>query len=168
MITRSTSIAPPRSWAGTIWSAWKKFMAPVRWEAKTRRKSLGEKLKLPWLFAPVERRWWKDSFGNGALTSLPILHWQRIPLGGEEATSHRNLLLLRVQFSGQPLNVLITHLSRDADRPHELRSVISLFQSLQEPALLIGDLNSEPADPQISELRKTAGVARPHRRFSGR
>jgi endonuclease/exonuclease/phosphatase family metal-dependent hydrolase len=120
---------------------------------------LGEKLKLPWLFAPVERRWWRDAFGNGAITSLPILHWQRFPLSGDSATSNRNFILLRAQYQGQPLNVLITHLSRDSDRPHELKTVISLFESLQEPAILMGDLNSVPTDPQMLELHKAPGVA---------
>ncbi|MDP9174802.1 MAG: endonuclease/exonuclease/phosphatase family protein [Planctomycetota bacterium] len=122
---------------------------------------LGEKLNLPWLYAPVERRWWKDSFGNAAITSLRVDHWQRIPISAEDASTHRNVLMLRVDLNGRPLNVLITHLDRKDDRPHELRAVITLFESLREPAILMGDLNSDPSDPRIAALQKEPGVGDP-------
>jgi endonuclease/exonuclease/phosphatase family metal-dependent hydrolase len=122
---------------------------------------LGQKLNLPWLFAPVERQWWSDAFGDGVLTSLPVEHWQRFPVASENASSNREVLVLRLQFSGRPLNVLITHLATQDDRESELASVGSLFLSLQEPAILMGDLNSKNDDPQIQLLRKTPGVIDP-------
>jgi endonuclease/exonuclease/phosphatase family metal-dependent hydrolase len=123
--------------------------------------TLGGKLNLPWLFAPVERQWWSDAFGDGALTSLPIEHWQRFPLANENADSNREVLILRLTFAGKPLNVLITHLERYQDLDNELASAISLFQSMQEPAILMGDLNLTKGDAQIESLRKTPGTADP-------
>jgi endonuclease/exonuclease/phosphatase family metal-dependent hydrolase len=122
---------------------------------------LGDKLNMPALFAPVERQWWHDAFGDGALTTLPVDHWQRFPLSNEIADSNREVLVLRLEFAGKPLNVLITHLERHDDLENELATVISLFQSLQEPAILMGDLNLAPNDPQIDSLRKSSGVIDP-------
>lgn len=122
---------------------------------------LGQKLNMPALFAPVERQWWHDAFGDGALTTLPVDHWQRFPLSNENADSNRELLVLRLQFAGKPLNVLITHLERHDDLETELATVISVFQSLQEPAILMGDLNLRPNDSQIDALRKLPGVIDP-------
>jgi len=120
--------------------------------------TLSQKLAMPGLFAPVERQWWHESFGNGVLTSLDLDHWQRIPLSNPNADSNPNLLLLRLQFAGKPLNVIITHLERHVDRQTELRSVVSLFESLQEPAILMGDLNCGKDEAQIATLRNTPGV----------
>jgi endonuclease/exonuclease/phosphatase family metal-dependent hydrolase len=122
---------------------------------------LGDKLNMPAVFAPVERQWWHDAFGDGALTTLPVDHWQRFPLSNENADSNREVLILRLEFSGKPLNVLITHLERHSDLENELATVISLFQSMQEPAILMGDLNLQIPDPQIDALRKSPGVIDP-------
>jgi Endonuclease/Exonuclease/phosphatase family len=122
---------------------------------------LGGKLNLPWLFAPVERQWWSDSFGDGVLTSLPVQHWQRFPLSSENSDSNREILILRLQFAGGPLNVLITHLDRQNDRESELGSATSLFLSMQEPVILMGDLNVTNGNAQIESLRKTPGVIDP-------
>ncbi len=58
------------------------------------------------------------------------------------------------------VRVLLTHLSHsdDAGRTAQLRSVISLYLSLSEPAILLGDLNSNAGDPQIHRLLATPGV----------
>jgi endonuclease/exonuclease/phosphatase family metal-dependent hydrolase len=122
---------------------------------------LGQKLNLRWLFAPVERQWWSDAFGDGVLTSLPVEHWQRFPVANENASSNRQLLVLRLQFAGRPLNVLITHLQTQDDRENELATVGSLFLSMQEPAILMGDLNSKNDAPGIQLLRKAPGVIDP-------
>ncbi|HEX4054326.1 MAG TPA: endonuclease/exonuclease/phosphatase family protein [Tepidisphaeraceae bacterium] len=122
---------------------------------------LGGKLGLPWLFAPVERQWWSNAFGDGVLTSLPVQHWERFPLANENADSNREVLILRLEFAGKPLNVLMTHLERHDDRDKELATVGSLFLSMQEPAILMGDLNSPNDDQQIQLLRKTPGVIDP-------
>jgi endonuclease/exonuclease/phosphatase family metal-dependent hydrolase len=122
---------------------------------------LGGKLNMPWLFAPVERQWWHDAFGDGVLTTLPLDHWQRFPLANEGSESNREVLVLRLQFAGKPLNVLVTHLATHGDREAELATAASLFLSMQEPAILMGDLNSANDSPQIQLLRKTPGVIDP-------
>ena len=81
---------------------------------------LGEKLHLPWLFAPSESRWWRDSFGNGALTALPVTRWERLPLSTRPSASNRTLLRLTATWHSRPLAVLVTHLDRGADHDTEL------------------------------------------------
>jgi endonuclease/exonuclease/phosphatase family metal-dependent hydrolase len=122
---------------------------------------LGQKLGLQSLFAPVERRWWRDAFGDGILTDLPPIHWQRIPLANGVSRSNRELLLAQLQFDGRPLNVLVTHLDNFTDRAAELGTVISLFQSLQPPVIILADLNTTRDDPQLQALEKIPSVADP-------
>jgi endonuclease/exonuclease/phosphatase family metal-dependent hydrolase len=129
--------------------------------------TLGERLGLTWLFAPAERRWWHDHFGNGCLTSLPVTYWQRIPLPGRSSGGRRNLLWVQARYQGQALPVLITHLDRQGDREGQLQAVARLFLALKEPCVLMGDLNSWEHDPIIRELLTTPGVHDPVRSCLG-
>ena len=59
--------------------------------------------------------------------------------------------------------MLLTHVTRgdDRDRQTQLRTVIALFRALAEPAILLGDMNSQADDPQIRALLDTPGVVDP-------
>lgn len=113
---------------------------------------LGTDLGQGWLFAPAERRWWRDDFGNGLLCAAPVTAWQRIPLPGGRSADRRNALVARVAAGKWPLTVLVTHLTRSADRPRQISEVARLFRALPAPALLLGDLNTTPADPALRPL----------------
>ena len=130
-------------------------------------RALGERVGLAWLFAPAERRWWRDDFGNGCLTSLPVTHWQRTPLTGPQRGSRRNVLWVQAKYRGRDLHVLITHLDRQSDREDQLRAVSQQFLGLTEPCLLLGDLNSREDDPGLRELLATPGVRDPVRECLG-
>jgi endonuclease/exonuclease/phosphatase family metal-dependent hydrolase len=119
---------------------------------------LGRDLHQQWLFAPTERRWWHDHFGNGALTNLPVSGWYRVPLPCTQRRGFRNLVWFVVPWQGQSLNVLVTHVDRQADRELQLRHVLALFHSLSPPALLLGDLNTTRADPVLAGFLKTSGA----------
>lgn len=124
---------------------------------------LGDQLGMPWLFAPTEQKWWYHDFGNGLLTSLPIDYWQRIPLSRTYGKSFRNVVLAAVEYRGRTIQVLVTHLDRsdDRERTAQVRAVGDLFTSLDEPAILMGDLNSDESDPQIQRLMSKPGVDSP-------
>ncbi|HBD07852.1 MAG TPA: hypothetical protein DCZ69_06280 [Syntrophobacteraceae bacterium] len=122
---------------------------------------LGERLGLAWLFAPYERRWWQDHFGNGCLTSLPVLFWQRIPLAGPERGRERNAVWVQLDYQGRNLQVVITHLDRGGDRQSQLRAVTKFFLGLAEPCLLLGDLNTGEDDGDLQNLLATSGVRDP-------
>jgi endonuclease/exonuclease/phosphatase family metal-dependent hydrolase len=117
-------------------------------------------LQLSWLFAPAERRWWHYEFGNGVLTRLPVNGWERIPLPRTFGKGFRNLVLLRSNFGGKPLNVVITHIDRsdNRERAAQVRFVADYFLALAEPALLMGDLNTDANDAELRRLLDSPGV----------
>jgi endonuclease/exonuclease/phosphatase family metal-dependent hydrolase len=119
---------------------------------------LGENLRRPWLYAPSEHRWFHDSFGNAVISSVRVRRWLRIPLVGTQNRGQRNVVLLNIYVAGMPVNVLVTHLDREADRSAQLQSISMLFFSLAEPVVLMGDLNREPDDPELQPLIHAVGV----------
>jgi len=128
-------------------------------EVRSQAQILGEKVGLAWLYAPSESRWWHDHWGNGMLTALPVQQWLRFPLHKTKPSGYRSLLLSRQEFGGKMINVLITHTDGSEDREAQLRTVIAIFRSLEEPAILMGDFNTPPGDPQLVELSRTPGVS---------
>jgi endonuclease/exonuclease/phosphatase family metal-dependent hydrolase len=120
--------------------------------------TLGRKLGIPSLFVPTEYWWAGEHFGSGILSSLPVSHWQRIPLSRQEGNGYRNVVLSKVPYQGGTLQILTTHIDRRNDRQHQLRVVIELFLSLREPAILMGDLNTSTRDPQIQALRTRSDI----------
>lgn len=131
---------------------------PGIWGTPDQAQNLGESLGLSHLFAPTEIRWWQASFGNGLLASLPTAQWRTVPLPGTQGKGYRNFVLADFPLGGQTLHVLATHIDRQADRESQLATVIDTFLNLPEPALLMGDLNSTRAEPQIDRLLRRPGV----------
>jgi hypothetical protein len=124
--------------------------------------ALAATVHLAALFCPVERQFWgAKTFGNAVLTDLPVHHWKRIPIAAGNARSNRNAILLRAQFSGTDLTVIVTHIDRGGDHAREIREISSLFLSQSAPAILMGDFNCEQSDPEIDHLSKSVGVADP-------
>ncbi|MGE0536338.1 MAG: endonuclease/exonuclease/phosphatase family protein [Pirellulales bacterium] len=121
---------------------------------------LGERLGMAWLFAPTERRWWRDDFGNGLLCRRADVPWQRIPLPRPSSRSNRNFVWAQLPAADCTVHVLVTHLERGdtSERHLQLQSLGRLFLSLAEPAVLMGDLNSTADDPQLQQLLAEPGV----------
>jgi endonuclease/exonuclease/phosphatase family metal-dependent hydrolase len=118
---------------------------------------------MPWLFAPAEHRWGHDHFGNAVLCSLPVQAWERIPLPRHYGHSCRNVVLLSAAYRGRTLRLVVTHLDRgdDRDRDRQLQTVAALFLGQQEPAILLGDLNTTGDEPLLAQLLSTPGVHDP-------
>jgi endonuclease/exonuclease/phosphatase family metal-dependent hydrolase len=114
--------------------------------------SLGKTLNQPWLFAPTERRWWRDDFGNGVISSLPVCQWYRLPLPATQGAGFRNVVWLTIPWRSHTVNVLVTHLDRQRDREMQLRTIFALFQSLAQPAILVGDFNTPATDPALNDF----------------
>jgi endonuclease/exonuclease/phosphatase family metal-dependent hydrolase len=133
---------------------------PRLWESENQAALLGQKLGIAWLFAPATRDWHQVDFGNGVLSKLPVESWQRMPLVAGSARGYRNALLVRLRHQQQIINVLLTHIARSDDetRKRQIHQVIELYLALSEPAVLLGDLNSEVVEPEIQRLLAAPGV----------
>ncbi|HEX5446858.1 MAG TPA: endonuclease/exonuclease/phosphatase family protein [Pirellulales bacterium] len=131
-------------------------------ESEGQAEWLGRRLKLRWLFAPTEERWWHSRFGNAVLSALPVSSWQTSPLRQRYSHSCRNAVLVTARHGEREIHMVITHLDRtDEERRHQLRTVADLFLALAEPAVLLGDLNSTQDDPEIARLLSQPGVGDP-------
>ena len=136
---------------------------PQTLQKQGQAQQLGERLGLAWLFAPAVRVWYHLESGNGLLSALPIAFWQRIPLSRKVDRSHRNAVLVGLPYQGRTVHVLLTHINRrhDTERRAQLRAVIALYLSLDQPSILMGDMNSTADDPLIRGLLETPGVDDP-------
>jgi endonuclease/exonuclease/phosphatase family metal-dependent hydrolase len=119
---------------------------------------LGEKLKLPFLYAPVEWQCWHESFGNAIYSDLRIEHWQRVVLPNRWFKAHRNYVLTDARWQGRTIHFLTTHIDWKSGGAEQLQIVSDVFLKLPEPAVLMGDLNAPPGDGQIKRLHETPGV----------
>jgi endonuclease/exonuclease/phosphatase family metal-dependent hydrolase len=120
---------------------------------------LGEQIHRAWLYAPSERRFWHDEFGNALLTDMPVGSWVRLPLPTEpEHGGYRNATIAQVNFGGRRVAVLFCHIDRKKDEATQLQFIRRLFQSLKPPCLLLADLNSEAGNPGVQALLALPGV----------
>jgi endonuclease/exonuclease/phosphatase family metal-dependent hydrolase len=122
---------------------------------------VANKLGMAWLFVPAEKRWWRNDYGNGLLTRVPLTDCVRIPLPTPSRQRFRAALLTNFSYQGRTVHVVAVHIDKDMEQnTHDiqLRTVFDLFLSLQEPAILLGDLNEFGTHPEIVRLLGTAGV----------
>jgi endonuclease/exonuclease/phosphatase family metal-dependent hydrolase len=134
---------------------------PGLFESENQATTLARELRMTELFAPAEERWWHAQFGNGFLAKLDVMSWQVVPLARTFGKSCRNLIHVRARAAnGAPLNIVVTHIDRSDDRERhaQLRTVADFFVSLEAPAVLLGDLNSDPSDPEIARILEHEGV----------
>jgi endonuclease/exonuclease/phosphatase family metal-dependent hydrolase len=121
---------------------------------------IGAKLGMGQAWSPSERRWWRDDFGNGFLSRLPIEGGQllRIPLPQTQERGHRNATLTRVKVGDATLTILGTHVDRQVDQPAQLAFLRDLFLATPEPAVLMGDMNVTIGNPVVQELIREHGA----------
>jgi endonuclease/exonuclease/phosphatase family metal-dependent hydrolase len=118
---------------------------------------LATRLGLSSLFAPTERRWFRDDFGNAILSRYPAT-WQSIPLPRSSGQPARNVVLAHVRVGDWTVRVLVAHVGRHQDNAPQLARLRELFLSLEPPAVLMGDLNAHAGTPQLEAIRSTSGV----------
>ncbi len=110
-----------------------------------------------WLFAPTLTRWFRDVRGNALISAFPAAEWRREPLVNIAGRRYRNLAIVRLRVGRRDLWVLFTHLHTRAGRTEQLRAVLARFAQY-EPAILLGDLNTTRADPQLAAALKDGAV----------
>jgi endonuclease/exonuclease/phosphatase family metal-dependent hydrolase len=128
------------------------------WSGPDQAEQLGRSLHAGWLFMPYEKRWGRDEFGNGIVSALPVSDWIRLPFPYTSAKGHGNLSVFTVDWNGTSVRVIVTHIDRQADRLPQLRAALERFNSLAGPTILMGDLNTTAADPDLAELLASPGV----------
>lgn len=112
---------------------------------------LGELLLLGWLFAPTERRWGRNDFGNGLLSRYRVTRWKREPLPGSGGPPFRNTLTAELSWGKTQVRLLVTHIDPRRGGSRQLAEVIRRFQALERPAILLGDLNIGPEHPTMKD-----------------
>jgi endonuclease/exonuclease/phosphatase family metal-dependent hydrolase len=127
---------------------------PRPWERDDQAALLGRQLGVQWLFAPATRDWHMIDFGNGLISAMPVESWRRIPLNADNGRGCRNAVLVQLRCGEKTIRVLLTHIARSDNRTRQsqLHDVIDLYLSLPQPAILLGDLNSDAGDPEICRL----------------
>ncbi len=126
---------------------------------------LAQTLGIASLFAPAERQWGRDHFGNGVLGRVTVSRWQRIPLVTTKGKGYRNVVRLRFRWGPGLVSVLVTHIDRNVDREEQLATVFDLFRSLEPPVILMGDFNTSRSDPILAAVLadgETRDLVGPH------
>ncbi|MGE0608273.1 MAG: endonuclease/exonuclease/phosphatase family protein [Pirellulales bacterium] len=131
------------------------------WNNDNQAAALGRQLEMTSLFAPGERRYGRDWYGNGLLSRFAVSHWQRTPLPATQERGHRATLQADLDWNGTTLHFLIVHLDRRRDRAAQLKLVAGQFLQLPPPAILLGDLNSTSDDPILRQLLISGDVQDP-------
>jgi endonuclease/exonuclease/phosphatase family metal-dependent hydrolase len=122
---------------------------------------VADTLGMAWLFVPAEKRWWRNDYGNGLLTRVSLADCVRIPLPTPSRQRFRAALLANFSYHGRTVHLLCVHIDKDEEQnTHDLqlRTVFNLFLSLEEPAILMGDMNEFASHPELVRLLKTPGV----------
>ena len=114
-----------------------------------------------WLFAPTERQWWSDHFGNGLIHQIPVRSVFRIPLINTRGKAYRNAIVSTVALEKTDVRIIAVHVDSESDRRLQLQAMIDLFLNLKEPCVLMGDMNTLGDDPMLVSLRKQSGVRSP-------
>ena len=123
--------------------------------------ALARSTEAGWLFAPTERRWWSDHFGNGLLYRIPVRSSFRIPLVNTRGKAYRNAIFSTVELQHTTARIVAVHIDRENDRRQQLQAVIELFLGLRKPCILMGDLNTIASDPLLEELLANHDVHSP-------
>jgi endonuclease/exonuclease/phosphatase family metal-dependent hydrolase len=122
---------------------------------------VADKLGMAWLFVPAEKRWWRNDYGTGLVTRVPLTDCVRIPMPTPSRQRFRAAFLANFPFRGRTVHLLAVHIDKDMEQnthDNQLHTIADLFLSLQEPAILMGDLNEFGTHPEIVRLIGTPGV----------
>lgn len=118
--------------------------------------TLAGKAGMASVFAPTERRWWSDWYGNALLAAVPVEGWRREPLPAPRTPPRRNMLVAAIDApglpQGRPVRLLVTQVDFGYDHALQLDLVLRRFRELPVPAVLMGELNTTREAEGMREL----------------
>ena len=92
-------------------------------------------------------RWW----GIAVLSKYPIAKADRFYVRSERGNV-KSVLICTVVIGGQPTNFFSIHTARDLTDRSSLGDIMEVAGSIEEPIVLIGDLNMTPDDRRLDLL----------------
>lgn len=128
---------------------------------------IGKGLAMPWLFAPNQKRWFYDYFGNAMLSNLPVKEWrsEMLPRDVKKNRAFRNYILTHFDWQDKDIVVITTHLGRGDLAAIQLDQVMQEF--MRHPhAILMGDFNLRPDNPIWNEQKKPGIYAQANTKMS--
>jgi endonuclease/exonuclease/phosphatase family metal-dependent hydrolase len=92
-------------------------------------------------------------YGTAILSRYPIVASKNIHLDGSPGEEQRGLLSATLNVHGKKVSFNTTHTSASSqhDRLSQSQQILGLIDDA-DPAILVGDLNAEPDDPEVQAL----------------
>ena len=118
---------------------------------KSQAQALAEYSNFGWLFAATRKRWFREHRGNALLSRLPVNKWSIEMLPDLTGKQYRNLITALINFDGQEVAILVTHLHTKKGKEEQLAFVLEKFKSY-ERAILVGDMNTPTDNVMIQTL----------------
>ena len=103
------------------------------------------------LFTPTRYRWFRENRGNLLLSKLPLGDWKTTQLYDATNNSFRNLTVAKVNWQGQEIAIMNTHLHTGRGQNEQLKEVLQEF-AIHSNAILMGDFNLKADNPQLLAL----------------
>ncbi len=73
-------------------------------------------------------------------------------------SGRRNATIVRVDFGGRIVPILVTHVDREKDHANQVHMVMRLFDALRPPCVLLADLNADGKNPAVHDLLSLADI----------
>ena len=118
---------------------------------KNQAQQLAEHGSFGWLFAATRRRWLREHRGNALLSKFPVKRWSIEMLPDQTGKQFRNLATAFIDFNGQEIAILITHLHTKQGRTEQLQIVLDKFQQY-DTAILLGDFNTNSENSLLKAI----------------
>jgi endonuclease/exonuclease/phosphatase family metal-dependent hydrolase len=94
---------------------------------------------------------WRWRFGNAILSRYPIRDYDLIKIPAHSTweswlVGHKQGVRVEIALGNQPIHIIATHLEHrgEADRTTSVRTILQTIGPLEQPTILVGDLNSTP------------------------